>query len=150
MSRYLIDTDVISMLSPAKVVASPAVLDWLEQKDGEDALFLSVVTIHELRKGIVLLEHRGATAKAAHLMTWADGLLAAYDDRILKVDAATAAIAARLEAKALCAGHDPGMADALIAGTAVMHDLVILTRNARHFLPFGVPVSTPAEAAKRP
>lgn len=116
--------------------------------DGEGRVFLSVVTIHEIEKGIALLEHMGAAAKAAGLRVWLSGLVTTYDDKILALDASVAAIAGQLEAKAISSGHDPGMADATIAGIAKVHDLVIVTRNTKHFLPFGVGVSSPDEASK--
>ena len=116
--------------------------------DGEGRIFLSVVTIHEIEKGIALLERKGATAKAAGLRAWLSGLIATYDDKILGLDASTAAIAGRLEAKAIGEGYDPGMADAVIAGIAEAHDLIVVTRNARHFVPFGVGVSSPDDSAE--
>lgn len=115
--------------------------------DADGQLFLSVVSIHEIEKGVALLDHKGATAKAASLKAWLSGLVSTYDDKIIGFDAQAAAIGGRLEAKALAAGHDPGMADAVIAGTAAAHELVIVTRNAKHFLPFGVAVLSPDEAA---
>ncbi|MBG0810657.1 type II toxin-antitoxin system VapC family toxin [Methylosinus sp. H3A] len=147
MSGFLLDTNVVSMLAPSRAEASPRFLDWLERMDHDGKLFLSVVTIHEIEKGIALLEHKGATAKAAGLKLWLAGLAATYDDKIIGVDARAATIAGRLEAEAISSGNDPGMADAIIAGVAAANDLHIVTRNTRHFLPFGVPVSSPEEAA---
>lgn len=115
--------------------------------DHDGKLFLSVVTIHEIEKGIALLEHKGATAKAAALKLWLAGLVATYDDKIIGVDAHVAAVAGRLEAEAGSKGYDPGMADAIIAGVAAANALHIVTRNTRHFLPFGVPTWSPEEAA---
>ncbi len=146
MSFYLLDTNVISMLAPSRNEASPAFLDWLERMDAEGKLFLSVVTIHEIEKGVALLEHKGATAKAAKLKVWLAGLVANYDDKILAVDRAAAALGGQLEALALSAGHDPGMADATIAGIAKAHDLIIMTGNTKHFQVFGVAVVSPEEA----
>ena len=143
MNGYLLDTDVVSMLAPARNRASPAFLDWLERMDAAGRVFLSVVTIHEIEKGIALLGHKGATAKAANLRAWLAGLVATYDDKIIAIDTTAAAMAGRLEARAVSTGHDPGMADAMIAGCAQAHDLVILTRNARHFQAFGVAVQSP-------
>jgi toxin FitB len=145
LSGFLLDTDVISMLSPARAEAPARFLEWLERMDGEGRLFVSAVTIHEIEKGIALLEHKGATAKAAGLKVWLKGLIAAYDDKIVSLDAGAAAFAGRMEAKAICAGHDPGMADAAIAGIAKAHDLVIVTRNARHFEPLGARALSPDE-----
>ncbi|MHB8884993.1 MAG: DUF4411 family protein [Methylovirgula sp.] len=147
MSKFLLDTNVISMLSPYAGDASEHFLRWLESRDSEGRIFLSVVTIHEIEKGIALLEHKGAAAKAASLRAWLSGLVTSYRDKILDLDATAAALSGQLEAKAICAGFDPGMADATIVGIAQAHDLVIITGNVKHFLPFGVDVSLPDEAA---
>ncbi len=144
----MLDTDVISMLSPSRSEASPAFLDWLERMDTDGRLFLSVVTIHEIEKGIALLEHKGATAKAVNLKAWLAGLVAGFHDQIIPVDTVAAAIAGQLEAKAMSAGHDPGMADATIAGIAKAHDLVVMTRNTKHFQVFGVEVGSPDDATQ--
>ena len=146
MSGFLLDTNVISMLSPSRAEASPPFLEWLERVDSEGRVFLSVVTIHEIEKGIALLEHKGATVKAAGLKVWLAGLVATYDDKIIPIDASAASVAGQLEAKAISAGHDPGMADAAIAGIAKAHDLVVVTHNTKHFAPFGIGVATPDEA----
>jgi predicted nucleic acid-binding protein len=146
LNGFLLDTNVISMLSPTRAQASATFLDWLERMDDKGRIFLSVVTIHEIEKGIALLEQKGATAKAADLKVWLVGLLATYDDKILGLDAAAAALAGRLEARATSAGQAPGMADAIIAGIAKAHDLVIITSNTGHFLPFDVDVLSPDEA----
>jgi len=148
LNGFLLDTNVISMLSPARAASSAGFLDWLERVDGEGRVFLSVVAIHEIEKGVALLEHKGATAKAAGLKLWLAGLVASYDDKIIPIDAVAAALAGQLEAKAISAGQDPGMADAIIAGTAKAQDLVIVTLNTKHFLPFGIGVATPDEAVR--
>ncbi len=134
------------MLSPAKAEAPAQFLEWLERMDGEGRIFLSVVTIHEIEKGIARLEHKGATAKAAGLKAWLQGLATTYDDKIIPLDAPTAALSGQLEAKAISAGHNPGVADAIVAGIAKAHDLAIVTRNTKHFLPFGGRVLSPDEA----
>lgn len=148
MKGYLLDTNVISMLSPSRAEASSAFLDWLDRMDAEGKVFLSVVTIHEIEKGIALLEHKGNTAKAAGLKVWLVGLLATYDDKIVALDAASATYSGQFEATAISAGHDPGMADAIVAGIAKAHDLVVVTRNTKHFLPFGGVVSSPDEVTR--
>ena len=143
MTQYLLDTNVISMLSPSRIDASAPFLEWLERMDRDGRLFLSVVTVHEIEKGVARLEHKGATARATTLKAWLAGLLAAYGDKILSLDASSATLSGRLEAKALAGGDDPGMADAIVAGVAQTHDLTVVTRNIKHFLPFGVSVATP-------
>jgi toxin FitB len=150
LSGFLLDTNVISILSPSAAEPSAPFLEWLERMDSEGRVFLSVVAIHEIEKGIALLEHKGATTKAATLKAWLAGLVAAYDDKILALDASGAALAGQLEAKAISAGQHPGMADAIVAGVAKTHDLLIVTRNMKHFQPFGVGASSPDEAAALP
>jgi predicted nucleic acid-binding protein len=143
----LLDTNVISMLAPSRTDATAPFVEWLERMDSEGKVFLSVVTIHEIEKGISLLEHKGALAKAAGLRAWLSGLVVDYDDKILAVDTQAAALAGQMEAKAISAGYDPGMADATVAGIAKASNLVVVTRNTKHFLPFGVSLISPDDAA---
>lgn len=145
--EFLLDTDVISMLSPTRNAVPASLLAWLEQMDNEDRLFLSVVSIHEIEKGIALLGSKGATARASALRTWLSTLVSTYTDKIFGFGASEAALSGQLEAIAMMAGHNPGMADAVIAGIAKAHNLVVVTRNTRHFVPFGVDVVAPEEAA---
>jgi predicted nucleic acid-binding protein len=113
-------------------------------------MFLSVVAIHEIKKFIALLEHKGATAKAAALKLWLAGLVATYNDKIIPIDTEAAPRAGRLEAKATAASHTQGMADATLAGTAQARNLIILTHNTKHVLPLGIAVATPDEAMQSP
>ncbi len=89
-----------------------------------------------------------ALAVSSGLKVWLAGLVATYDDKIIPIDASAAALAGQLEAKASSAGHDPRMADAMIAGIAKAQDLVVVTHNAKHFAPFGIGVATPNDAAR--
>ena len=143
MSGFLLDTNVISMLSPSAAEASARFLEWLERMDSEGRVFLSVVAIHEIEKGIALLEHKGATAKAATLKAWLAGLVAAYDDKNSRPRCVPRRACRTAGAKAISAGQNPGMADAIVAGVAKAHDLIIVTRNMKHFQPFGVGASSP-------
>ena len=147
MSGFLLDTNVVSMLAPSNSEAQVGVLTWLDRVDADGGLFLSVVSIHEIEKAIALLDLKGATAKTAGLKAWLSGLGSTYDDTIIGFDAHAAAIGGRLEARALAAGHDPGMSDAVIAGIASAHELVIVTRNTKRFLAFGIAVISPDAAA---
>jgi toxin FitB len=148
VSGFLLDANVVAMLSPTGPEASPAFLDWIERRDRERRLFLSVVMVHDIVRTVATLEQKGEIEKSAALTGWLAGLVAAFDDRILAVDATAAARAARLEARAAAAGEAPGMADALTAGVAASHDLVIVTRNAGHFEPFGVAAVSPDAATE--
>ena len=145
MSGFLLDTDVTSLLYKAS--ASAAFEAWLNEQEAQGAVYLSAVTIHEIEKGIGLLEHKGATAKAASLRIWLSGLADIFSDSILAINAQVAATSGALEALAIASGHAPGAADALIAGTAKHHGLTVVTRNLKHFLPFGLPALTPDHIA---
>jgi predicted nucleic acid-binding protein len=145
MSGFLLDTNVISQVYRAEL--SDSFMQWLDEQAENDLVFLSVITVHELEKGIRLLEHKGASAKAAKLRIWLDGLIFGYDDCVLAISPDVARHSGRLEARAIEAGQSPGASDALIAGTAQHHGLTVITRNTRHFQAFGVPVLSPDEVS---
>ncbi len=138
MTGYLLDTNVVSLLSPSRATIAAGLTAWLNKAEETAEFFLSVVTVHEIERGIILLERKGATAKASDLRHWMDGLFSTYEDRILPIDAVISALSGKFEAEAIAAGHSPGMADALIAGTARAHDLTVVTLNLRHFEPFDI------------
>ncbi|WP_420961713.1 type II toxin-antitoxin system VapC family toxin [Brucella sp. IR073] len=144
MNGYLLDTNIISSLFPSTARSSIALAEWLEGIEANGGFFLSAVTIHEIEKGICLLERKGASTKAGNLRIWLSGLLATYDDRIIAVDKQVCSISGMLEAASIAAGHNPGLADALIAGSAKVHQLVVVTKNRRHFQSFGIELLTPA------
>ena len=103
-------------------------------------LYLTAVSIHELEKGVRLLDARGAARKARSLESWLRPLVMRYADFILPVDGEVAQISGGLEARAVSVGFNSGASDAMIAGTAHHHGLILLTRNVRHFEPFGIAV----------
>jgi predicted nucleic acid-binding protein len=131
---YLIDTVVLSELR--KRERHPGIVQWFRGK-AVDALFLSVITIGEIERGILRQSVRNPVFAEA-LGTWLDRTVETYGDRILAVDTNVARRWGRLSARA---GH--GGADILIAATALEHGLTVVTRNLRHFLPTGVPVEDP-------
>jgi toxin FitB len=145
LTGFLLDTNVVSTLSPLSVGPDAPFVQWLREQAGQDALFLSVVTVHEISKGIALLKNKGATAKAERLAIWLDTVKFDFNDRILSFDSATATVAGELEAAALSRGLAPGMADAMIAATARRNELTAVTRNVRHFRMFGIDVLSPAD-----
>ncbi|MDE1996330.1 MAG: type II toxin-antitoxin system VapC family toxin [Rhizobiaceae bacterium] len=147
MTGYLLDTNVVSMLLPAKEKAVTAFLDWLRARYNEDALFLSVITVEEIEKGAekLAMVKGGSPQRSGLIKAWLAELVEEYGDRILPVDTLVAMQAGQLEGKALAAGHDPGLADILIAATAKRHDLTILTWNVRDFRPLDVRVQSPDE-----
>ena len=100
-------------------------------------MYISVVTVGEIERGITQQQQRNPTF-ARELALWLDRVLAWYSDRILSVDTATARRWGQLSATL---GHDG--ADLLIAATALEHGLTVVTRNIRHFEPTGAPVFNP-------
>src|SRR6266850_1107030 len=94
MSRYLVDTDVISATAPTKTVTRPQLIEWMDSHSAD--LFLSAVTIAEIADGIAKARREGAKRKAANLSDWLKTVLHLYGDRVLPFDAATAGIAGAL------------------------------------------------------
>ena len=137
---YLVDTNVISAVAPNRP-ASSALVEWMDAQSA--SLFLSVVTIAEVEDGIAKLRRERAMRRSRDLTQWLEALLHLYGDRVLTVDTLTARIAGQLSDRARGQGHAPGFADIIIAATARQHGLTILSRNARHFAPLGVPVLDP-------
>lgn len=132
--RFLLDTVVLSELR--KRERNPGVAQWIEaHRDTE--LFLSVVSIGEIERGIEMQRSRDADF-AQRLGRWMGHLLTAYADHILPV---TADIAQRWGRLSATLGNQG--ADLLLAATALEHDLTVITRNQRHFAPSGVRVENP-------
>jgi predicted nucleic acid-binding protein len=147
LNGYLLDTNTISMFSPWKANATQAFTEWLDVQEKTKGIYLSAVTIHEIEKGVRLLQHKGATARASAIRFWLLGLVAAYGNNILPLDKDVAVISGQLEALAIASGHSPGATDAIIAGTAKFHGLAIITHNLRHFHPFGVDARSPDQVS---
>lgn len=106
----------------------------------DDEIFLSVVTLGELARGIALL---APGRRRSGLGVWLDGLERNYATQILGIDADIARLWGRLTAAAQQAGHQVGAADGLIAATARRHGLTVMTRNVRDFAPTGVELFNP-------
>lgn len=106
---------------------------------------MSAVSVAEISAGISKLEQAGAQTRAANLGKWLDLLLHLYGKRVLPLDASTARLAGKLMARTRADGYSPGFADAAIAATAESHGLTVLTRNLRHFIPFGIDVLDPLD-----
>ena len=141
MTRYLVDTNIISTTAPTAAVTRPEIIEWMDAHS--DDLFLSAVTIAEIADGIAKAEREGAKRKAADLSAWLQTVLHLYGDRVLPFDTSTAEIAGALADRARGRGHSPGFADVAIAATARRYGLTILSRNERHFAPMDVVVIDP-------
>ena len=141
---YLVDTDVISAGAPSRGLASPTLVQWMEENS--ERVFLSSITIAEIEDGIAEAGRQGARRKAQLLNGWLETLLHLYQERVLPFDVPAARIAGRLSDRARAKGLSPGFADLAIAGTAVSHRLSVLTRNLRHFAPLEIGAHNPFES----
>ena len=138
---FVLDTNVVSELR--KVRAGKADLNvaaWVESVDAAE-LFVSAITIMELELGVLSVERKDVT-KGVMLRSWLEQhVLPEFSGRILPVDTAVAQRCARL--------HVPdkrGERDALIAATALVHGMTVVTRNVADFEPTGVALLNPWEA----
>jgi predicted nucleic acid-binding protein len=132
-----LDTNVIS--ETRKIRANSGVMAFLSKADGE-ALFLSVLTLGELRKGVEA-KRRTTPAIAEQLGAWVDGLETTFADRVLAIDVATARCWGELSA-----GRSLPVIDTLIAATAIGHGLILVTRNTRDVASTGVTIVDPWQA----
>lgn len=122
---YLLDTNVVS--ETIRRNPSEAVISWLDQIPGE-ALFISVLSLGEIRKGVEALSDRKRREK---LRLWIDHELPRwFEERVLPVDLAVADRWGRLLAEA---GRSVPTIDSLLAATALHHDLRLVTHNCRDF-----------------
>jgi predicted nucleic acid-binding protein len=143
VTRYLVDTNVISAAAPTAGLHRPELIAWMDAHS--DDLFLSAITIAEIVDGFAKTKREGASRKAADPSAWLQTILHLYGDRILPFDSRTAEIAGALSDLARSRGHSPGFPDVAIAATARRHGLTILSCNTRDFAPINVAVIDPFE-----
>jgi predicted nucleic acid-binding protein len=135
---FLLDTNVVSELRKIRLGrADKNVAQWADSADAVD-LYLSAITVQELELGVLLVERRDP-AQGAIFRTWLEShVLPAFAGRILPVDTAVAQRCAALHVPA------PGPAmDSLIAATALVHGMILVTRNVADFESSGVTILNP-------
>jgi predicted nucleic acid-binding protein len=135
---YLLDTNVVSELRKVRAgKADPNVARWADSVDASE-LYLSVISVQELEIGVLLVERRDPV-QGAMLRSWLnDHVLPAFAGRILPVDTAVALRGARLHVP------DPHQVrDGLIAATALVHGMTVVTRNVDDFASAGAKVLNP-------
>jgi toxin FitB len=141
--RLLLDTCLLSELRTSD--GSPAVKAFIAKQPAE-SLFLSVITLGEIAKGIVLLADG---RKKSELIAWQGGLSGQFGDRILALDQETAEIWGQLTASGKRGGMTIPTADGLIAATAIRYGLHVVTRNTHHFEAAGAMLVNPWPEATR-
>ncbi|WP_038262633.1 MULTISPECIES: type II toxin-antitoxin system VapC family toxin [Xenorhabdus] len=138
---YVLDTNVVSELRKIRAgKADPKVAAWAESVEATD-LFVSAITIMELELGVLLIERKDAT-QGAMLRAWLEQhVLPEFAGRTLPVDTAVAQRCARLHVPDKCSERD-----ALIAATALVHGMTVVTRNVADFRSTGVTILNPWES----
>ncbi len=135
MSGFLLDTNVVSELT--RDTPDPGVLAFLTEQDD---LWLSAIVMHELEFGLQLLP---PGRRLDGLRSALSEFISAYEDRILPLGRTGAERAARLRAQAHRSGRVLDVGDALIAGTAMVHGLSVVTRNVGDFAELNVEITNP-------
>lgn len=135
---YLVDTNVISEVRK-RSKANKGVRSFFKRVIKEQSrLYISVVTVGELRRGVELIRHRGDTRQANQLEKWLDTLLAEYQDHILDINQDIAQLWGRLRVP-----NPENALDKQIAATALIYDLTVVTRNHKDFSTTGVQLLNP-------
>ena len=134
---FLLDTNAVS--EPGRKQPDTGFSAWFADVP-EDQLFISSITLGELRRGVALLAdpQRRARLERLYLM-----ILHRFRDRVLAIDVEVGEVWGALSARLQRSGRIGGMADELIAATALAHDLTLVTRNKRPFEPAGGRVLCP-------
>jgi predicted nucleic acid-binding protein len=137
---YLIDTNIISEVRK-KSKANKGVLRFFEQVTAQQtSIFLSVVTVGELRRGVELIRYRGDMPQAKLLEQWLEELLTEFGESILDINHDIAQLWGRLRVP-----HPQNTLDKQIAATALIYDLIVVTRNIKDFSGTGVQLLNPFE-----
>ena len=135
---YLVDTDVVSELRK-KETSNPGGVAFFKEASSSDApLYLAAVTVGELRRGVELVRYRGDAKQAQLLERWLGRLLADFGDSVLAFDADPAQVWGRLRVP-----HPENPLEEQIAATALIHDLVLVTPNVKHFAATAVKLFNP-------
>ena len=137
---YLLDTNVISEVRKQNKANSGVRAFFNSVQKQESPLFISVITIGELRRGIYIIRHRGDEQQAFALETWFNTLMSHYKENILNFTEAEAQVWGRLRVP-----HYQNAIDKQIAATALTYDLTLVTRNVKDFFGTGVKLVNPFE-----
>ncbi len=135
--KYLLDTCTISEFT--KPEADTGVIEWFNNVNSDD-LYLSVINIGEIKKGINKLP---ASKKKQDLLFWLETLFEDYHNRILTVDLAVMENWSLIVANAEKKGQSVASMDSIIAAVAYTHHLTLVTRNERDFYACNIPMINP-------
>jgi predicted nucleic acid-binding protein len=135
---YLIDTDVVSE-ARKRAKANRGVTRFFERAQANgDGLYVTVITLGEIRRGVELIRHRGDTRQARQLEEWLQRMVREFEEHILDFTYDEAQVWGHLRVP-----HPENAIDKQIAATALTHDLILVTRNTGHFEGAGVRLLNP-------
>jgi predicted nucleic acid-binding protein len=137
---YLLDTNVISEIRKKSKANRGVQLFFSQTEAQQNALFVSVISVGELRRGVELIRHRGDNTQATQLETWLELIISEYRENILHFSETEAQIWGRLRVP-----HHENPIDKQIAATALTYDLTLVTRNIADFTGLGIALLNPFE-----
>jgi predicted nucleic acid-binding protein len=143
VNRYLLDTNIIS--NATKPAPTEALVGWMSEQSDED-LFISCLTVAEIRRGIL---EKPAGKKRAKLERWfsgPEGPHALFAGRVLPFDERAGLVWARLMAEGTAQGRPRSPLDMIVAAVAEANDCVVVTENERDFV--GLKILNPSRAAR--
>lgn len=136
--NYLLDTNVVSEWTKPR--PNPGVVKWLSEAE-EDATFISVITLAELRNGI---ERLPPSSRRQRLNAWlVEDILIRFETRILPIEIGVADAWGRMTARRTAVGRPIGVMDGLVAATAAYHGLALVSRNTIDFRGLGLRLIDP-------
>ncbi|TKT82978.1 type II toxin-antitoxin system VapC family toxin [Aquamicrobium sp. LC103] len=145
MTRFLLDTSVLSAFAPERSPASEGIKRWMAEQGEAETLFIPSIAVAEIERDVRKLRRAGGDVRADRLGEWLDGLIGLFGDRIAAIDANVARVAGAIDDAATAKGRNPGLADVLIAAIAKTHGMTLLTTNGRHFQFLEVDYANPFE-----
>jgi predicted nucleic acid-binding protein len=137
---YLIDTNIISEIRKRQKANKGVKNFFKTAQQNKFDLYISVITVGELRRGVSIIKHRGDVDQAKQLEKWLAVLLNEYQQNILEFGIVEAQIWAELRVP-----YHENSIDKQIAATAHSHNLILVTRNERDFIDTGVAILNPFE-----
>lgn len=143
VKMYLIDTNVISELRKKSKI-NRGVKEFFKKAElDESQMYISVITIGELRRGVEQIKHRGDLKQASNLEKWLDLILDEFAQNILPFDREEAQVWGKLRSP-----HHENALDKQIAATAIIYNMTVVTRNVDDFVGTGVSVINPFSVGK--